>query len=104
MPAVTEKLVTPPVVRKYLDSLAGQPEYTPEVLAEIEQSLTLSFHHGGGYMRCRGYGADMEVLFAGTGDEAADWWHAQEPEVATSASLAYIPPWKQTKRETGIRD
>ena len=104
MPAVTAKLVTPPVVRKYVDSLAGQPEYTPDVLAEIEQALTLSYHHGGGYRWARGSGADREIVFAGTGDEAADWWHAQEPEVAASVSLAYIPPWKQTKRELGLRD
>jgi hypothetical protein len=104
MPVVTDKLVTPPVVRKYVDSLAGQPDYPPEVLAEIEQTLNLSYHHGGGYMWSRGHGADLEVLFAGTGDETADWWHAQEPEVATSVSLAYIPPWKQTKRELGLHD
>jgi hypothetical protein len=92
------------VVRKYVDSLADQPEYTPDVLAEIEQALTLSYHHGGGYMWCRGHGADMEVLFAGAGDDATAWAEALDQETILTMALAYIPPWKQTKREFGIRD
>jgi hypothetical protein len=55
------------VVRKSLASLAGLPEDTPDVLAEIEQALTLSYHHGGGYRWARGSGGDREIVFAGIG-------------------------------------
>lgn len=104
MPVVTDKLVTPPVIRKLLDEVAIYPHSTPEGLVELELAWNLSYHHGGQYMWTRGWGADREVLFVGTGDETADWMEAQDRDTIATMSLAYIPPWKQTKRELGIRD
>jgi hypothetical protein len=104
MPVVTDKLVTPPVIRKYLEESAAHPGVPHEALAGLELAWNLSYHHGGKYMWARGWGADREVLFVGTGDETADWMEAQESSLVATLYLEYIPPWKQTKRELGIRD
>jgi hypothetical protein len=105
MPVVTEnKLTTPPVVRRYLDAAADEPESTPEWLIEAERALNLSYHHGGKYMWARGHGAEQEVLFVGTGDEAADWMEAQHPDLVATISLDYIPTWKRVKLELGLSD
>jgi hypothetical protein len=104
MPVVTDKLVTPPVLRECLEEVAADPDSTPEMLASLELTWNLSYHHGGKYMWARGWNADREVLFVGTGDETADWMEAQEASLIATLYLAYIPPWKQTKRELCIRD
>ncbi len=104
MPAVTDKLVPPPKLRKIFDSFVHDPQLTPEDIAELELGWTLSYYYGGGYMWSRGHGADMEVLFAGTGDETAAWWEEQDPDLLPHIALSYVPTWKQTKSEIGIRD
>lgn len=104
MPVVTERFVTPPVLRKCLEECAAHPDVPPEALAELELTWNLSYYHGGKYMWARGHGAEQEVLFVGTGDETADWMEAQDPNLIATLYLAYIPPWMQTKRELGIRD
>ena len=104
MPTVTEKLVTPPPVREYLDWLAQYPDMTPDALAEVEHTLNLSYHHGGKYAWQRVVGEEREFLFAGNAEETADWADAQEDGAILTMAISYVPPWKQTKREWGIRE
>ena len=104
MPAVTDKLVAPPVVRKYLDSLAGRPDYPPDVLAEIEQGLTLSYHHGGRCVVCDTWEEVREVLFVGTDAEVGAWLESVNLETYPNLFIDRPYTWEQTRREYGLSE